>query len=195
MADSLKLTIDKQQLSSAPEFTKDIDKDTELGKNEFISKVYDSSGQKQYWQSINQTPTSGSYQTVYKASDLDGMKVKNSSDEAMGKVEDLVVGLPAGRIGFVILSPDSKLDLGNNFYALPPDALTLSSDRKTLVSDISKDKLTAAPHFTKDNWSQISDPQFAAQVYQYYGKQAWFTGSGGTSLEPTGRTNSVSPSK
>lgn len=193
-ADSLKLTIDKQQLSSAPEFTRDM-KDTELGKNEFISKVYDSSGQKQFWQSINQTPTSGSYQTAFKASDLNGMKIKNSSDETMGKLEDLTVGLAQGRIGYVVLAPDSKLDLGDNYYALPPDALTLGSDRKSLVSDISKDKLAAAPHFTKDNWSQISDPQFAAQVYQYYGKQAWFTGSGGTSLEPTGRTNSVSPLK
>jgi sporulation protein YlmC with PRC-barrel domain len=195
-ADSLKLTIDKQQLASAPEFTKDMDKNTELGKNEFISKVYDSSGQKQFWQSINQTPTSGTYQNVHKASDIDGMKVKNSSDETMGKAQDAVIDLSAGRILYVILSPDSSLSLGDNYYALPPDALTPGTDSKSLVSGITKDKLAAAPHFTKDNWAQISDPQFAAQVYQYYGKQPWFaTGSSDSLLQPTGRTNSVSPSK
>ena len=188
-AESLKLTIDKEKLSSAPEFTKEMDKDSELGKMEFVSKVYDNSGQKQMWQSVYGTATTGSFNNVHKLSDLEGMKVKNSSDETMGKVENLVVDLPQGRIGYVILSPDSSLDLGDNLYALPPDAFTLGTDRKTLVSGITKDKLASAPHFTKDDWSKISDPSFASQVYQFYGKQAWFNTSG-TSLQPTGRPNS-----
>ena len=104
----------------------------------------------------------------------------------MGKVDNVAVDLPAGRVVYVILNPDSSLNLGNNFYALPPNAFTLASDQKSLSSDINKDKLSGAPHFTRDNWSQLSDPQFASQVYQYYGKQAWFQ-TGGT-FKPTGRT-------
>jgi len=188
---SLKLTVDKQKLSAAPEFTKDMDKDAELGKGEFVSKVYDAFGQSTFWNALNATPSSGEFHNVHKVTDLDGMKIKNVNDESIGKVENVILNLTAGRVAYVILSPDSSLGLDNNYYALPPDALTLSTDRKTLTSDINKDKLAAAPHFTKDNWATISDPAWAAQVYQYYGKQAWFTGgASGTTLQPTGRTNS-----
>jgi sporulation protein YlmC with PRC-barrel domain len=188
---SLKLTVDKQKLTSAPEFTKDMDKDTELGKGEFVSKVYDAFGQSNFWKALNATPSNGEFHNVHKVTDLIGMKINNVSDQSIGKVENVILNLPAGRVAYVILSPDSSLGLGNNYYALPPDALTLSSDKKTLTSDITKDKLAAAPHFTRDNWATISDPAWAAQVYQYYGKQAWFTSGGsGTTLQPTGRNNS-----
>jgi len=60
----------------------------------------------------------------------------------------------------------------------------LSTDKKKLTSDISKEKLAGAPHFAKDNWTNLSDPSFASQVYQYYGKQAYF--QTGSSLKPTG---------
>ena len=60
---------------------------------------------------------------------------------------------------------------------------------KSLTSDISKDKLAAAPHFAKNNWAQLSDTSFASQVYQYYGKQAYFE-TGTSKYKPTGRTSS-----
>jgi PRC-barrel domain. len=112
-----------------------------------------------------------------------GMKVMNVSNQEIGKGDNLMINLPAGRIAYVILNPDRSLALGNDYYALPPSALTLSSDRKNLVSDINKEKLAAAPHFAKNNWPTLSDPAWAAQVYQYYGKQAYFDASG--SLRPT----------
>ena len=114
------------------------------------------------------------------------MKVKNVGNEDLGKVDNLMLDLPAGRVVFAILNPDSSLNLGNNYYALPPNALTLSSDQKNLVSDLNKDKLASAPHFAKNQWENLSDPSFASKVYQYYGKQAYFETGG--ALRPTGRT-------
>ena len=84
-------------------------------------------------------------------------------------------------MAFVLLDPDSSLKLGSDLYALPPDAFTWNADKKALSSDIDQQKLTAAPHFAKDNWSQLTDRTFASKVYQYYGKQAYF------GLQPTGR--------
>jgi hypothetical protein len=93
--------------------------------------------------------------------------------------------MPAGRLLYAVLSPDSSLNQGNNLFALPPEALTLSSDQKKLVTDMTKDKLASAPHFEKNNWPNLTDASFASQVYQFYGKQTWFQSGG--ALQPTGR--------
>jgi sporulation protein YlmC with PRC-barrel domain len=178
------VNVDKQKFNDAPQFTKELDKDMELGKADFVSKVYQYYGQNAWWQGAKPAGE-GSFNNVHKASDLIGMKVKSSSDEALGKLDNVVLDVPAGRVVYAILSADSSLNVGNDFFALPPDAFTLSSDHKSLTSGITKDKLAGAPHFTKDNWQQLSDPAFASQVYQYYGKQAYF--QKGTGLEPTGR--------
>ena len=76
-----------------------------------------------------------------------------------------------------------SLSLGNDYYALPPNALTWNADKKMLTSDINKDKLSGAPHFAKNDWPKLSDKSFASQVYQYYGKQAYF--ETGSNLRPT----------
>lgn len=176
------LNVDKAQFQGAPEFTKDIDRDTEISKADFVSRVYAHYHQNAWWQGKT-AANEGSFNNVHKANDVIGMKVMNVSNQEIGKVDNLMINLPAGRIAYVILNPDRSLALGNDYYALPPSALTLSSDRKNLVSDINKEKLAAAPHFAKNNWPTLSDPAWAAQVYQYYGKQAYFDASG--SLRPT----------
>jgi len=48
-----------------------------------------------------------------------------------------------------------------------------------------RDKLAAAPHFSKEQWQMLSDPAFGIRVYEYYGKQAYF--EGGRALQPTGQ--------
>ena len=191
--DNVHLSVDKAKFEGAPQFTKDIDKPEQLGQASFVSQVHQYFGQTAWWQG-NTAANTGTFNNVHKASDVIGMKIKNTNNEDLGKVDNLMVDLLAGRVVYAILNPDSSLNLDNNFYALPPNALTLSSDQKFLVSDVNKDKLAGAPHFTKDQWSTISSPDFASKVYQYYGKEAWFgTGSG---LQPTGRSGeSVYPKK
>jgi sporulation protein YlmC with PRC-barrel domain len=179
---NLQLNIDKAKLNGAPQFTKDMDTPENIAKADFISQVYQYFGQSAWWQGAT-AASAGLFHNVHKVSDLNGMKIENVSNQSMGKVHNTVLDLPAGRVLFVILAPDSSLELGNNYYALPPNALTWNTEQKGLVSDISKEKLASAPHFARDNWPSLSDPTFASQVYQYYGKSAYFGTSG---LQPTG---------
>jgi len=195
---TLQLNVDKAKLQAAPEFTKDLEKDlAQLAKADFVSKVYQYFGQNAWWQGANPADQ-GEFHNTHRATDAIGMKVQNVNNESLGKIDNLVVDLPDGRVVYAVLAPDSSLGLGKNLYALPPDALTLGSDKKTLVSDLSKEKLQGAPHFAKNEWQNLSNPAFAAQVYQYYGKQAYFSTAGTTAtgvadtLQPTGRTNSNS---
>lgn len=175
------LNVDKPKFEAAPEFTKDIDKDTEIGKADFVDRVYQYFGQTAWWQGNNASASSGSFHNAHKASDVIGMKVHNVSNEDIGKVDNVIIDLPAGRVVYVILSPDRSLNLGDNLYAFPPNALTLSSDQKFLVTDINKDRLAGAPHFAKNSWPNLADTSWASQVYQYHGKQAYFQ----SGMQPT----------
>jgi sporulation protein YlmC with PRC-barrel domain len=173
----------KQKLDSAPQFTSDVDKPDQLGQASFVSGVYQYFGQSSWWQGHTAANT-GAFNNVHKVSDLDGMKVLNESNQTIAKVADTAVELPHGRVVYVILNPDSSLKLGNNYYAQPPNALSWNANQKALISGVTREQLASAPHFSKDNWSTLSSPTFAAKVYQYYGKQPWFQPGG---LQPTGR--------
>jgi len=175
-------TIDKAKFDGAPQFASDIDNPQTLAKADFVSKVYEYFGQSAWWQGAT-AASAGSFNNTHKASDVEGMKVFNESNENIGKVDNLAIDLPAGRVVYVIFAPAYSMKLGSNLYALPPNALTLSPDKKNLICNIDKDKLGNAPHFAKSQWPDLSSPTYAQQVYTFYGKQLWFQGG----LQPTGR--------
>lgn len=182
---TLHATIDKQKLEGAPQFTSQMDKPDQLGQASFAYQVYQYFGQNAWWQ--GSTPANqGTFHNVHKLNQLIGMNVEDVNNQTIGKISNVVVDMPSGRMLFVVFSPSSNLSLGNNLYAMPPDAFTLGSDQQHLVTNIDKQKLAAAPHFDKNSWPNINNPTFASQVYQYYGKQAWFNAGGGN-LQPTGR--------
>jgi len=194
----LELNVDKEKLSSAPQITREMEKPESIGQSGFISQVYQYYGQSAGWMTASGA-TDRTFNNVRRASDLVRTKVENANNETVGKVEDLVVDLPMGHVVYMVFSPSRRLDLGDNLYALPPNILTWNVEQKTFVSDIGKEKLQAAPHFAKDDWSNLSDPSFASQVYHYYGKQPFFqTGENEQttpSLKPTGRNNEILPPK
>jgi sporulation protein YlmC with PRC-barrel domain len=186
------LNVDKAKLQAAPEFTKDINKDGELGKAEFVSSVYQYYGEHPWWEG-KASATAGSFNNVHKADDVVGMKVRNVSNEEVGKINNVIIDLPAGRVLYVIFAPDRNMDAGDNLYAFPPNAFTLGGDQKALVTDINKERLAGAPHFTKNNWPNLADSTWATQVYQYHGKQAYFS----TGIQPTSErgTERIYPDK
>ncbi len=175
--------VTKAQIDGAPQFSNNNNPQS-LGRADFISQVYQYFNQPSWWQG-NQPANEGSFHNVHKASETEGMKVENASNAPLGTVNNLIVDLPAGRVAYVVLSPDSSLGLGNNLYVMPPQALTLSSDGKNLVSGIDKAQLASAPHFPKGNWpADMANRQYAMQVYQHFGKQPYFSSG---NFAPTGR--------
>jgi sporulation protein YlmC with PRC-barrel domain len=188
--DTLQINADKAKLLAAPRFTAEIDKPEMMAQPPFLTQVYQYFGQNAWWQNAA-IPAESTFANVHRASSLIGMKVENTANERIGKVQDLGTDLAAGRVVYVILSPGTILEPGDNLYALPPTAVTWNADRKSLVCDITKDKLNAAPHFARDNWTDLSNAAFASQVYQYYGKEPYFETRG--AIRPTGRSSDAQP--
>ena len=84
---------------------------------------------------------------VQKASKVMGTPVKNLQDEKLGKVENLMVDLSAGRIVAVVISSGGFIGIGDELSAVPPAALRFNTERDTLQLDASKEMLSCLAAF------------------------------------------------
>ncbi len=184
--DDIEAKADKPKIDNAPKFTSDVDKPEQVGNVNFVERIDQYFGQRNFWKGLSPA-TASSAREVLKLSSITSTKVRNENNEELGKVEDVVVDLPLGRLAYIVLSPDSGLNQDDNLFAFPPSAISVATDQKNLLINLPKDKLASAPHFAKDNWSDLNSATFAARVYAFYGKQAWFRTV--QPMQPTGRTN------
>ncbi len=59
--------------------------------------------------------------------------------------------------------------MGEKLFAVPWEALTLDTNNKRFILDVSKDRLESAPGFDKDKWPNMSDQTWAEGIHAYYG--------------------------
>ena len=107
--------------------------------------------------------------TSLSASTLTGDKVRNSEGEDLGHLEEIVIDLDTGRVSYAVLASGGFMGLGDNYFAVPWELLTVDTDNKEMVLDVSKETIVNAPGFDKDNWPDIHDRTWVADIYRYYG--------------------------
>jgi sporulation protein YlmC with PRC-barrel domain len=184
--DNVRLNINREQFRKAPRVTGDMMNREQLSQASFINRVYDQFGQRAWWRG-DSPATEGRFNNVHAGENLTGMKVRNVMDKELGEIRNAVVDLPAGRVVYVVIEPHRDLNLDNRLLALPPNAFTLSQDRKSLVTDADREKLNSGPSFARNQWPNLTDQSFASRVYSHYGKRAYFESGAGSDLQPTGR--------
>jgi hyperosmotically inducible protein len=111
---------------------------------------------------------------IQKASKLMGTPVKNLQNEKLGKVENLLVDLSAGRIVAVVISSGGFIGMNNELSSVPPTALRFTLDRDSLQLDTSKEMLSNAPHFNANQWPDFAQPTYASGVYRAYKVEPYF---------------------
>jgi sporulation protein YlmC with PRC-barrel domain len=116
------------------------------------------------------------------------MRVLDSSGGPVGEVEDLALDWNSGRVPFVIISPAGLLKLASVYYPVPPGALKMKADGRTLALAMRGDQFAAAPQVHRGDWANLSDLQKAKQVYAFYGTPAYFESD---TLQSTSRTNAL----
>jgi hypothetical protein len=114
------------------------------------------------------------YRRVLSASTLTSDSVKNRADEDLGKIKELMIDIPSGRVAYAVLSFGGFLGMGDKLFAVPWDALTLDEDRKCFVLDADKAKLEVAPGFYKDNWPDMTDTLWGEDVHSFYGQSPYW---------------------
>jgi sporulation protein YlmC with PRC-barrel domain len=138
-----------------------------------LTKVYAHFGIKPYWETkmgiVEETqdmeigdflPT-----TIIKAS-----KVINVNKEHLGKIEEVMIDVNMGRIGYAVLSFGGFLGIGNKLFAIPWKAL--ESNGWDYILRIDKSVLERAEGFDKEEWSLTRDE--LAKVYTHCGIQPYW---------------------
>ena len=185
------LNADKEKLKAAPRF--DMSKWAECSESNHVAEVYRYYGEEPYFAAMHQAAPAPNWSTrpgyVQKATRLTDLSVKNLQDEKLGKVENLIVDLPAGRVVAVIVSSGGFLGIGEELSAIPPTALRFNAERDALRLDVSKEALSKAPHFKSNEWPDIGQPSYASAIYRAYRVEPYFTTNAVTALDNTAQNS------
>jgi sporulation protein YlmC with PRC-barrel domain len=120
------------------------------------------------------TTTAKKYRRVLSASSLTGDKVVNAAGEDLGKIDEIMIDTPTGRVAYAVLSFGGFLGMGNKLFAIPWDKFALDEQNKRFVLNIDRAKLEQAPGFDKDNWPDMADPSWGSRIYSYYGSHPYW---------------------
>jgi sporulation protein YlmC with PRC-barrel domain len=114
------------------------------------------------------------YETVFRASNMKGMDVRNDHDENLGSVDEIVIDVTKGQVKYVALSFGSWFTGGNKLFAVPLTSFTLkhANEKTFLVTHHSQESLKNAPGFDRHHWPDTADVNWAKGIDSYYERTA-----------------------
>jgi sporulation protein YlmC with PRC-barrel domain len=111
---------------------------------------------------------------VLSASTLAGDSVRNSAGEDLGKIEEIMIDIPSGRIAYAVLSFGGFLGIGDKLFAIPWSSLRVDEGDHQFILNVDRQTLESAPGFDKDNWPDMADPAFESSVYGHFGTAPYY---------------------
>lgn len=118
-----------------------------------------------------------------KASKLTGTAVKNLQGEKLGDVNNLLLDLTSGRVIAVVVTSGGFLGLGDELSAVPPSALTFTTDRSALELNTTKEALAAAPHFKANDWPDFAQSSYTGGIYRAFNVEPYFAPNATTEID------------
>jgi len=115
-----------------------------------------------------ESATAKRYRRVLSASTLAGDRVVNAKGEDIGKIDEIMIDVPTGRVAYAVLSFGGFLGMGDKLFAIPWSRLTLDEDNQNFQLDLDRETLEQAPGFDKDNWPDMADRSWGSKIYTYY---------------------------
>jgi len=95
--------------------------------------------------------------------------VKNTDNEDIGTITEIMLDVTKGRIAYAVLSFGGFLGLGEKLFAIPWVALTIDTTDEKFILNIDKEILEKASGFDHDDWPDMSDVQWNYNTYTYFG--------------------------
>ncbi len=125
-----------------------------------------------------QMAAQGDFGAKVKFNSLSEVKITTMQGEPLGRIQDLTLDLPGGRIVEVLVVSDQTLRLEGKTVAVPPGALIANPETKAYMINISTDAFKAAPAFDMAKWKESTQPEQMAAAYHYFGQQPYFSAPG-----------------
>ena len=106
---------------------------------------------------------------VLRADALIGRDVRNTANDDLGEVDDVVLDTGEGGHSYAVVAYGGFLGLGEEQVAVPLSALSITEDGNILVLDMSKETFEAAPRFDRDDLTALSDETWIETNDRYFG--------------------------
>ena len=103
-----------------------------------------------------------------------GIRVNNLQSEKLGRVENFILDLSAGRIVAVIVASGGFLGMEDTLSAVPPAALSFNTEHDVLSLDVSREMLATSPHFKTSQWPDFSHRDYTTAMYRSYNVHPYF---------------------
>lgn len=103
-----------------------------------------------------------------------GLKVINPAGENLGKIEEIMINIDTGHIGYAVLSHGGVVGFGDKLFAVPWGLLRLDQQKKCFITNIDKDVLDRAPGFDRNHWPDAADPYWEKSLHDYYKEKVIF---------------------
>ncbi len=100
------------------------------------------------------------------ASSIIGDKVRNSTDDHLGEIKDIMLDINTGNIDYFVIEFGGFLGIGIKYFAIPFRLVKVDPARKLFIFDLSKEALEKAPGFDIDHWPDTN--LHLDQVYSYW---------------------------
>jgi sporulation protein YlmC with PRC-barrel domain len=105
---------------------------------------------------------------IVRLSELMDFGVRNSEGEDLGSLEDIVVDWQQSRLAYPILSFGGFLGLGDKWFVIPFDAVTLNPLDQAFIFDVQPETLENAPGFDPDQLPDTTDPDWDSDVRGFW---------------------------
>jgi len=104
-------------------------------------------------------PVSESAAGSINIADVTGTDIRNLQDEHLGSVDDVIFDLQSGEITYVVVSTSGFLGMGEDFVAVPWNALKSTPGLNTFVLDISEQVMDQAPKVDPDGFADSASAE------------------------------------
>jgi sporulation protein YlmC with PRC-barrel domain len=116
----------------------------------------------------------GSGAEVISAATVIGIPVVDAQGEDLGRIEEVMIDLESGQVGYAILDLGGSLGVSERLFAIPWKLLQFDSEQMRLHIDVEAEKLRQAPGFDKNNWPRMGDRQWGREIHLYYGQTPYW---------------------
>lgn len=105
---------------------------------------------------------------IVNADNVVGVDVKNNQNEDLGQVEAIMLDKLTGKVAYVVLSYGGFLGMGDKLFALPWSIFSYDVAEDCFKIPLNEQQLKNSPGFDKDNWPDMSNPQWRDSIQNHY---------------------------
>ncbi len=106
--------------------------------------------------------------------DVVDKEVKNSAQEDLGTIKEVMLDKVSGKVAYVVLESGTFLGMGGKLFAIPWNSISYDKSDECFILNVDKDRLKDAPGFDKDNWPDMADRTWGQSVSNFYGSKPYW---------------------